>query len=135
MSHNCAYVRQHYQVPAEVGRRVIAYGKPGIILADRGHYIGVVLDEDPKKRISNYHPTHEVQYGEMAENLPLKEYQVITVKTFDWFDVEHDIGDARHYVERVWAATPSQAKYQAFKRLEECFDSGKAMCSFKVRRA
>ncbi len=23
MSHNCAYVRQHYNVPAEVGRRVI----------------------------------------------------------------------------------------------------------------
>ena len=73
MSHNCAYVRQHYQVPAEVGRRIIAYGKPGVILADRGHYIGVVLDEDPKKRISNYHPTHEMQYGEMAEVLPLKE--------------------------------------------------------------
>ena len=135
MSNNCAYVRQHYQVPAEVGRRVIAYGKPGIILADRGHYIGVVLDDDPKKRISNYHPTHEVQYGEMAEKLPLKEYLVITAKNFDWFDVVHDIGDARHYVERVWAATPSQAKYQAFKRLEDCFDSGKAMCLFKVRRA
>lgn len=59
MSHNCAYMRQHYQVPAEVGRRVIAYGKPGVILADRGHYIGVVLDEDPKKRISNYNPSHE----------------------------------------------------------------------------
>ena len=37
MSHNCAYVRQHYKVPTEVGRRVIAYGKLGIILADRGH--------------------------------------------------------------------------------------------------
>ncbi|MBB4055112.1 hypothetical protein FHY08_001044 [Pseudomonas koreensis] len=37
MSHNCEYVRQHYQVPAEIGRRVIAYGKPGVILADRGH--------------------------------------------------------------------------------------------------
>lgn len=46
MDHNCAYVRLHYQVPAEIGRRVIAYGKPGVILADRGHYIGVVLDED-----------------------------------------------------------------------------------------
>jgi molybdopterin synthase catalytic subunit len=134
MSHNCAYVRQHYQVPAEVGRRVIAYGKPGIILADRGHYIGVVLDEDPKKRISNYHPTHEMQYGEMAESLPLKEWQVMTAKCYDWFDVTHDLGGARHYVERVWAATASQAKYQAYKRLEDCFDSAKAMCFFKVRR-
>jgi hypothetical protein len=32
MTHNCAYVRQHYQVPAEVGRRIIAYEKPGVIL-------------------------------------------------------------------------------------------------------
>lgn len=135
MSYNCAYVRQHYQVPAEIGRRVIAYGKPGVILADRGHYIGVVLDEDPKKRISNYHPTHEIQYGELVDTLPLKEYQVITAKCFDWFDVVHNIGYARHHVERVWAATASQAKYQAFKRLEDCFDSAKAMCFFKVRRA
>ena len=77
MNYNCGYVRQHYQVPAEIGRRVIAYGKPGVILADRGHYIGVVLDEDPKKRISNYHPTHEMQYGEMAETLPLKEWLIL----------------------------------------------------------
>lgn len=67
MSHNCAYVRQHYQVPAKVGRSVIDYGKPGVILADRGHYIGVALDENPKMRISNYRPTHEMQHGEMAE--------------------------------------------------------------------
>jgi hypothetical protein len=37
MSNNCEYVRQHYQVPAEIGRRVIAHGKPGVILANRGH--------------------------------------------------------------------------------------------------
>ncbi len=23
----------------------------------RGHYIGAILDSDPKKRIRNYHPT------------------------------------------------------------------------------
>lgn len=67
---SCEYVRQHYSVPACIGRRVIAYGKPGIILADRGHYIGVALDDDPKHRISNYHPTHEIVYGEMADKLP-----------------------------------------------------------------
>lgn len=71
---NCAYVRQHYKVPAEIGCRVLAYGEPGVILEDRGHYIGVVLDSAPKKKISNYHPTHEMQYGEMAEGLPLKEW-------------------------------------------------------------
>jgi len=64
------YVARHYGVPAAIGRRVIAYGKPGIIVADRGHYIGVTLDDDPKRHISNYHPTHGIEYGDMAEKLP-----------------------------------------------------------------
>jgi hypothetical protein len=131
MSYNCAYVRQHYLVPAEVGRRVIAYGKPGVILADRGHYIGVVLDDDPKRRIQNYHPTHEMQYGEMAESLPLKEWKVIP----PWVDVEPYIGDVRHWVKTVWAATRSQAKYKAYEDLQDNCYSSKAMCYFKARRA
>ncbi|BAN53661.1 hypothetical protein PP4_18080 [Pseudomonas putida NBRC 14164] len=56
-NYNCDYVRRHYGVPAEIGRRVIANGEPGVIMADRGQYIGVILDGDPKKRIRNYHPT------------------------------------------------------------------------------
>lgn len=74
-------------MPAEIGRRVIAHGKPGVILADRGHYIGVALDEAPKKRIGNYHPTHEMQYGEMAETLPLKEWLALQFK-HDWDDLD-----------------------------------------------
>lgn len=70
MSSACAYVRNHYGVPAEIGRRVIAYGKPGIILEDRGHYIGVTLDDDKKVRVGNYHPTDGIVYGAMAEKLP-----------------------------------------------------------------
>ncbi|PWB31404.1 hypothetical protein DCO48_17220 [Pseudomonas sp. SDI] len=58
---NCDYVRRHYDVPAEVGRRVIANREPGVIIADRVHYIGVTLDSDPKKRIRNYPPTWEMQ--------------------------------------------------------------------------
>jgi hypothetical protein len=58
-NYNGEYVRQHYNVPAEVGRRVIANGEPGVIMANRGHYIGVILDSDPKKRIRNYHPIWE----------------------------------------------------------------------------
>jgi hypothetical protein len=38
------YVCRTYGVPAEIGRRVIVYGKPGIIAEDRGHYIGVNFD-------------------------------------------------------------------------------------------
>ncbi|NUT81777.1 hypothetical protein HNO85_12585 [Pseudomonas brassicacearum] len=81
MSHNCAYVRQHYKVPAEIGRRVIAYGKPGVILADLGQYIGVVLDGDPKKRIGNYHPTHEMQYDENGRDAATQRVAGPTVQT------------------------------------------------------
>ncbi|MFJ4349596.1 hypothetical protein ACIPZ5_01705 [Pseudomonas sp. NPDC089428] len=101
-NYNCDYVRRHYGVPAEIGRRVIANGEPGIIMADRGHYIGVILDSDPKKRIRNYHPTWEMLYGDMAEKLPLKRYQVL---------VAGGIGGPSPIENcRCVANTPSQAK-------------------------
>jgi hypothetical protein len=55
-NYNCDYVRRTYDVPAEVGRRVIANGEPGVIMADRGQYIGIILDSDPKKRIRKLSP-------------------------------------------------------------------------------
>lgn len=63
---NCEYVQQHYGVPAEIGRRVSVYGKPGIIAVDRGHYIGVNFDENKPGDIRNAHPTSEVVYLEMG---------------------------------------------------------------------
>ena len=42
------------------------YGKPGIIAADRGHYIGVSFDSDKPGRISNAHPIDGVEYLEMG---------------------------------------------------------------------
>ena len=59
---SCEYVREYYGVPAEIGRRVVCYGKPGIIAEDRGHYIGVNLDEDKPGVVHNYHPTDQVEY-------------------------------------------------------------------------
>lgn len=59
---SCNYVREYYGVPAEVGRRVIAREKIGIIAADRGHYIGVNFDFDKPGVIRNVHPTDFVIY-------------------------------------------------------------------------
>jgi len=64
---NCEYVRQYYNVPACIGRRVKVYGEPGIITEDRGHYIGVTLDTDKPNRVSNYHPTDGVEYLGMGK--------------------------------------------------------------------
>ena len=63
---NCEYVREYYGVPAVIGRRVVVYGKPGIIAEDRGHYIGVNFDSDKSGVIRNAHPTSEVEYGDMG---------------------------------------------------------------------
>ena len=64
---NCEYVSKYYGVPACIGRRVMVYGKPGIISEDRGNYIGVTLDTDKPGRVSNYHPTDQVEYLGMGE--------------------------------------------------------------------
>lgn len=60
------YIKMHYGVPAEIGRRVKVNGKPGIIAADRGHYIGVNFDASKPEVIMNAHPTSEVEYLEMG---------------------------------------------------------------------
>lgn len=43
---------------------------------------------------------------------------------YDWDDVRYMLGDARHYVQRVWAAPRSQAKYRVYQHLAECFNDG-----------
>jgi hypothetical protein len=63
---NCEYVREYYGVPACIGRRVVCYGKPGVIVEDQGHYIGVALDEDKPTVVKTYHPTDKVEYGELG---------------------------------------------------------------------
>jgi len=62
MSRDFEYVRRVYGVPAEMGLRVTVDSHPGVIAADRGHYIGVRFDRDPQV-VVNCHPTWEVVYG------------------------------------------------------------------------
>lgn len=67
----------------------------------------------------------------MAGTLPLKQWEALTNGMYDWDDVRYMLGDARHYVRRVWAATRSQAKYRANQELAECFnDDATAMLSW-----
>ncbi|WP_223541007.1 hypothetical protein [Pseudomonas sp. BF-RE-26] len=77
--------------------------------------------------------THEMQYGEMVETLPLKEWLVLPFK-HDWDDLSRS-REAREDLVRVWAATRGQAKYKAYERLQDYCHSIKAMLHFKVRRA
>lgn len=69
------YIKTHYNVPAEMGRRVTVSGKPGIITEDRGHYIGVNFDADKPGVIKNAHPTWEVEYLGMGVIRPMTRAQ------------------------------------------------------------
>jgi len=61
------YVQDYYNVPAVYGRRVTVAGKPGIIIEDRGHYIGVNFDTDKPGVCHNCHPIDGVIYGDMGK--------------------------------------------------------------------
>lgn len=72
---NCEYAAKYYGVPACIGRRVIAYGKPGIIAEDRGNYIGILLDSDKPGNVNNYHPCDGIEYLGMGRVRPMTRSQ------------------------------------------------------------
>lgn len=61
------FIKKTYGVPAEIGRRVIVDGDPGVIAEDRGSYIGVLFDNQKPNCILNCHPTWEVEYQGIGE--------------------------------------------------------------------
>lgn len=54
------YVRQHYNVPAEIDGRVVANGKPGSIVGFDGAHVLILLDGE--ERANPWHPTWEMVY-------------------------------------------------------------------------
>lgn len=56
------FINRTYGVNACIGRRVIVYGKPATITADRGHYIGITYDTDKPSVVRNAHPISKVVY-------------------------------------------------------------------------
>lgn len=73
---SCEYVKQYYNVPADIGRRVVVNGRPGVIAQDCGHYIGVNFDSDKPWHISHCHPTWGVEYLGMGEIRPMTKSQL-----------------------------------------------------------
>ncbi len=72
---NCEYIRNYYGVPAEIGRRVIVDGKPGIIAEDGGNYIGVNFDADKPGKVFQCHPTWRVVYDHIGTVRPASRSQ------------------------------------------------------------
>lgn len=61
------YIIKNYKVLACIGRRVVVDGEAGVIVEDRGSYIGVLFDNQKPNCILNCHPTWEVEYQGMGE--------------------------------------------------------------------
>lgn len=64
---SCEYVRQYYDVPAEIGRRVICNGKPGVIARDMGNHVGILFDHQKPGSIVPAHPTWHMEYLGMGK--------------------------------------------------------------------
>lgn len=128
------YVCQHYGVPACLGREVMAYGKPGIIVKDLGHHIGVALVDDPRQRVRPYHPVDGMVYGGITEPTalpPQKSWRCLPPWALCW-----TLDSASVFT--VTAKTWNKARYQAFLYLTEQCELNlerEALLYIKVRRA
>jgi hypothetical protein len=73
---SCEYVQENYGVPACIGRRISYKGKEGIIAEDRGHYIGITMDDEKPGHINNFHPkTEGLEYLGMGKVRPMTRSQ------------------------------------------------------------
>jgi hypothetical protein len=70
MENELEYIRNRYQVPAEINREVIVNGKKGVITKDMGSYIGVDFYAEKPTAPQPCHPTWEVQYLETFNHKP-----------------------------------------------------------------
>lgn len=63
-----SYVKDYYNVPADIGRRVEYRGKPGIIYEDGGNYVSINFDHAKPGVCSFVHPTDpDLKYLEMGK--------------------------------------------------------------------
>ncbi|KZC99729.1 MULTISPECIES: hypothetical protein [unclassified Thalassospira] len=90
-----SYVREHYDVPACYGRRVTVSGKPGTIIQDKGHYIGVNFDADKPGVVKPCHPTSEVEYHDIGNPRKLTRSQR---RYLDYLDCGECFDDFHSYL-------------------------------------
>lgn len=89
------YVRKHYGVPAEYGRRVTVDGEPGIIIKDCGAQIGVNFDARKSNSVACCHPTWRVEYGGIEQPRKITRSQQ---RYMDYLDVADCFENFRGYL-------------------------------------
>ena len=82
------HINKTYGVNACVGRRVVANGKPGVIIGTNNSHLAINLDEDKPGVPTYWHPMWNMQYLEMGAIRKMtagqKRYQ--EYQDADWFD-------------------------------------------------
>ncbi len=66
------YIKDYYNVPANMFREVTVSGEKGVITQDMGNYIGVTFYDRKNKEPFPCHPTWEVVYLETFNPKPPK---------------------------------------------------------------
>lgn len=70
MSEKFKYIKERYQVPADMHRVVHIAGKKGVITEDMGNYIGVNFYDSVTYHAYPCHPTWEVEYTDVFDHNP-----------------------------------------------------------------
>ena len=63
-----SYVKQYYNVPADIGRNVEYRGRVGVIYEDGGNYVAINFNDEKPGDVRSVHPTDpDLKYGEMGK--------------------------------------------------------------------
>lgn len=83
------YIKNRYQVPAEIGREVLLKDRKGVIAEDMGNYVGVLFDDCKPGHISPCHPTWEMTYLETygkIRKMSKSQQRYAEFRRADWFN-------------------------------------------------
>jgi hypothetical protein len=60
------YIRKHYGVPADIGRKITFEGQTGVIVGYNGANLKVNFDDAKPNKSEYLHPTWYVEYGDVV---------------------------------------------------------------------
>jgi hypothetical protein len=83
------YIKEHYKVPAEIGREIVFSGKKGIISSDKGNYLGIFIYDEKEKGEQVAHPTWEMTYLDSFAKIPKQKNSRGKQRYAEWL---HDDG-------------------------------------------
>lgn len=85
------YIKQHYGVPADLGRKVVFQGRTGVIVGYHGACLKVNFDDEKPNKYAKLHPNWHIEYGDIGVIRPLTRGQQ---RYQEWRDSENGLSFA-----------------------------------------